>query len=525
MKESQSFLCPTLIALGFSGLLAGPVSATASDQPQWGSAWSRNMVSDATNLPDAFDPDDGTNIRWSVALGTESHSSPVVAGGRVIIGTNNGNPRDPKHQGDRGVLMCFDEKDGTLLWQLVAPKREEDKYFDWPKSGVSSPATVEGDRVYVVSNRGEVMCLDLNGMADGNDGPFKDEGRHMTPVGEPTMEPGPLDADIIWLFNLTTGAGIWSHDAAHSSILIHGNHLYLNTGTGVDNTHKRIRTPDAPSLVVVDKRTGAYLARENEGQAPVIFHCTWAAPSLGHVDGNPRVFFAGGDGIVYAYRPINAKSDAGELRFLEKLWSFDFDPAAPKKNVHRYNGNRKVSPSNIYGMPVFDAGRIYVAGGGDLFWGKKQASLKCIDSRGSGDVTKTHQLWTYPLENHTVCTPAVHQGLVYAADTGKMIHCVDAETGRAVWTQEAGGQFWASPMVADGKLFIGSRRGDFWILAAGRGKRVLSQINLDSPISATATAANNTLYVATMNRLHAVGHGIDQEIHGTTKSAVPREKQ
>ena len=60
------------------------------------------------------------------------------------------------------------------------------------------------------------------------------------------LEPGPLDADIVWLFDLTKEVGIWSHDAAHSSILIHGNHLYLNTGTGVDNTHKRIRTPEAP---------------------------------------------------------------------------------------------------------------------------------------------------------------------------------------------------------------------------------------------------------------------------------------
>lgn len=64
----------------------------------------------------------------------------------------------------------------------------------------------------------------------------------MTPAPEPALEPGPMDADILWLFDLTSGAGIWSHDAAHSSILIRGDHLYLNTGTGVDNTHRRIRT-------------------------------------------------------------------------------------------------------------------------------------------------------------------------------------------------------------------------------------------------------------------------------------------
>ena len=219
------------------------------------------MISAEQGLPDSFDPATGKNIKWFARLGTEAHSTPVVAGGRVYIGTNNGEPRDPKHQGDRGVFMCFDEKTGDLLWQLVVPKREEDIYFDWPKSGICSPATVEGERVYLVSNRGEVMCLDAQGMANGNDGPFLDEAAHMTPRstnivnqasspdGEHTsrlLSPGPLDADIIWLFNLTTGAGIWSHDAAHSSIPIRGDYLYFNTATRVDNTHKRIRAPDAP---------------------------------------------------------------------------------------------------------------------------------------------------------------------------------------------------------------------------------------------------------------------------------------
>src|SRR4029434_2389106 len=110
-------------------------------------------------------------------------------------------------------------------------------------------------------------------MANGNDGPFQDEAAHQTVAGQPTVEAGPLDADIIWKFDLTAGAGIWSHDGAHSSILIRGDHLYLNTGTGVDNSHVKIRTPDAPSLVVLDKKTGRLLARDAEKIAPNIFHC------------------------------------------------------------------------------------------------------------------------------------------------------------------------------------------------------------------------------------------------------------
>src|SRR4051812_37261866 len=97
-------------------------AARAKDQAQWGQAWSRNMVSAEKGLPDKFDPKSGLNIKRTAELGNETHSTPVVAGGRVYIGTNNGKPRDPKHQGDRGVMMCFSEKTGELLWQLVVPK-------------------------------------------------------------------------------------------------------------------------------------------------------------------------------------------------------------------------------------------------------------------------------------------------------------------------------------------------------------------------------------------------------------------
>ncbi|MSU65716.1 MAG: pyrrolo-quinoline quinone [Opitutus sp.] len=494
--------------------LLSPTALPGADQPQWGQRWSRNLVSEERGLPDSFNPKTSRNIRWVAKLGTETHSTPIVSGGRVYIGTNNGDPRDPKHQGDRGVLMCFDEQDGQLLWQLVVPKREEDPYHDWPKSGISSPVTVEGDRVYLVNNRGEVMCLDAHGLANGNDGPFREEGAHLTPRGADapaqSLEPGPLDADILWVFDLTKEAGIWSHDSAHSSILIHGNQLYLNTGTGVDNTHRKIRTPDAPSLVVLDKRTGRLIARDEEHIAPNIFHCTWSSPSLADVNGRPLLFFAGGNGVVYAFEPAAqppvepAALAANHVAQLKKIWQFDFDPAGPKAEVHRFTTNRIEGPSNIYGMPMFHDGRLYVAGGGDLFWGKNEAWLKCIDPAKSGDITAPGLIWSYALEKHVFGTPVLHAGLIYLADCGRKFHCVEAATGRPVWTHEVNGEVWASPLVADGKIYLGTRSGAFYVFATGREKRLLSESQLGRPISATVTAANGTLYVATMTHLYAV---------------------
>jgi outer membrane protein assembly factor BamB len=488
----------------FIAALLFAFSVCAHDQPQWGQAWSRNMVSSETNLPADFDPKTGRNIAWRAKLGTESHSTAVIAEGHVYIGTNNGEPRDPHHKGDRGVMMCFDEKDGSFQWQLVVPKRSEDPYLDWPNTGLASEATVENGRVYVVSNRGEVLCLDAKGLANGNDGPFKDEARHLTPKELPPEDLGKTDADIIWLFNMVTQAGIWTHDGAHSSILIRGDFLYLNTGTGVDNTHRKIRTPGAPSLIVLDKKTGRLVARDREQIAPNIFHATWSSPSMGQVNGRDLIFFAGGNGIVYAFEPLEAAPPEGEVATLKKIWQFDPDPTGPKVEVHRFTTNRREGPSNIYGMPVFVGGQLYVAGGGDLWWGKNEAWLKCIDTDGTGDITKKAEIWTHPLERHTMSTPAVYKDMVFIADTARNIQCVDRKTGKTLWTHGTEGEIWASPYVADGKVYLGTRHGDFYVFAAKREKQLLSSIELGSPVSATAVAANGRIYVSTMTDLFAI---------------------
>lgn len=496
-------ILPAIITSCVWLLLLTTNQSPAADQPQWGSAWTRNLASSEKNLPDHFDPATKENIRWVADLGTEGHSTPIVSGGRVYIGTNNGTPKDPKHTGDRGVFMCLDEKDGHLLWQLVVPKLDEDKYYDWPNTGMSSPATVEGDRVYTMTNRGEVVCLDANGMTNGNDGPFQDEGAHMTPHDQPAMTPGPLDADIIWICDLRSVAGIWPHDGAHSSILIHGDYLYLNSGTGVDNTHRVIRTPDAPSLVVIDKHTGRMVARDDEHIAPDIFHSTWSSPGLAEVNGRTLIFFCGGNGVVYAFEPLR-EHPKSEVVKLKSVWHFDFDPAAPKKDIHSYLSNRQTGPSNIYGMPVFHNGKLFIAGGGDVFWGKTEAWLKCIDPSGSGDIISHAVLWTYPLNKHTMSTAAIDDGLIFVTDTQNTLHCVEAASGKGLWSHVCNGAFWASPLVADGKVYVGTRKGNFCILSATREKKVLCNVELGSPISATATAANGAVYVATMKQLFTI---------------------
>ena len=90
----------------------------------------------------------------------------MVSGGQVFLGTNNEGLRDPKQGGDRGVVMSFDEKTGEFLWQITHEKLSAGRVNDWPFQGVASSPLIEGDRLYYVSNRAELVCADTKGFRD-----------------------------------------------------------------------------------------------------------------------------------------------------------------------------------------------------------------------------------------------------------------------------------------------------------------------------------------------------------------------
>jgi len=101
-------------------------------------------------------------------------------------------------------------------------------------------------------------------------------------------------------------------------------------------------------------------------------------------------------------------------------------------------------------------------------------------------------------------TVAVAGGLLYTADIAGVVHCLDARTGQALWTQDTKQEIWSSPFVADGKVYVGTQRKCLWVFRAGRQKKLLAQVRLPRAISCTPIAANGVLYIATTRRLYAV---------------------
>ena len=159
----------------FAVLFAFAVSTLSAEKEiaLWGGTLSRNMVSDEENIPASWDLESGENIKWTAELGSQSYAGPLIIGGKVFVGTNNKALRNPKLTGDRGNIMAFNESDGKFLWQSTHTKLTSGRVNDWPLQGICSTPYIEGDRLYYISNRCEVVCIDTEAFLDGeNDGPF-----------------------------------------------------------------------------------------------------------------------------------------------------------------------------------------------------------------------------------------------------------------------------------------------------------------------------------------------------------------
>jgi outer membrane protein assembly factor BamB len=524
-----------------ASMLSVPQSGPA-DWPQWGGRDERNFVSGTTGLPATFRPPGvkiergkktplpGENVRWSAPLGNQTYVTPAVAGGRVFMGTNDKRLDDPRFEKTGGgLLVCLDARDGRLLWQLLMPRlrTKNPKFnFDDLGLGICASPTVEGNRVYIVSSRGEVLCLDVQGQADGNDGPFTDEGAYMADTRTLPDKPGrfdpkeapappapvglkPTDGDILWRYDFLGELDVWPQDAVDGSILIHGDHLFVCTSNGVDRSHSNVPSTNAPNLIVLDKKTGKLLAAcEPLGKA--IFHGDWSSPALARVGARTLVVWGGGDGVCYAFDAAFDPGPEGKPGKLRRVWWFDANPPhnrfrAGKRLPYNKNGE---GPSEIIATPVVVKDRVYVAVGQDSRHGPGPGCFSCIDATKEGDVTESGKLWQCFDVERSFSSAAVYDGLVFIADYRGILRCLDADTGKEYWAHDLGGRVFASPLVADGRVFIGDEAGRVIVVAAGKEKKVLAEVKFDSAVYSSPVAAGGILYLASQRMLFAFGPAV-----------------
>jgi outer membrane protein assembly factor BamB len=519
----------------------------------YGGTPGRNMA----NLTDANVPvpgPDGKDARWTADLGSKSYGGPVVAGGLVFVGTNNQRPRNDRDTArdkngqvepvDRGVLMCFDARTGAFLWQAVHDKLEGGRANDWPEEGIGSSPAVEGGRVYYVSNRAEVVCADAKGFADGNQGFQGEKYREDT------------DADVLWSFDLVGELKVFPHNLACCSPLVVGDLVFVVTANGVDDTHEKLPSPDAPSFVALDKRTGKLVWKDNSPGKNVM-HGQWGIPSYA-ADPVPQVIFPGGDGWLRAFDP-----PTGRL-----LWKFDCN----RKDAVYELGGTGTRNDFVNNAPVVHGRRVYVGTGQDPEHSTGVAHFWCLDldravrfgaKNKNADVSPVNDnfdpkaavnassalAWVYGGDENrkwawrdfkfgrTMSTACVVDGVLYAPELAGQVHCLSAATGEHYWAYDTKASIWNAAYYADGKVFVGTDAGELFVfrhdrkplafdgLAAAQGaanqrearalwrgvqkqvadKYLLAKVELDAPIRSAPAVAGGVLYVATEKTLYAFG--------------------
>jgi len=288
-------------------LTVGAGAAGAKDWPEWCGQTSRNMAAKSElSLPDSadcgvennageVDLQSTKNVKWVARLGHRTTGSPVVSQGRVFIGTTWKNGKD-------ACFLCLDEETGSLLGTFICPKPPRDKLENW---AISSTPTVEDDRLYFVSPYQEAMCIDLKTLL-GNRSPRQREKKPTSATEDKTIVEQRSLKSIVWRYDMWERLKAYYHHTASASVLLHGDYVYVCTGNGRSWVPGRIPyNPVSPSLVVFHKITGQLVARDDEQIGEQLYRGQYSSPSLGVVNGKAQILFATGNGICYAFEPVD----------------------------------------------------------------------------------------------------------------------------------------------------------------------------------------------------------------------------
>jgi outer membrane protein assembly factor BamB len=613
----------------------------AGDWNQWGGTSYRNNTPIAKDVPTDWSPGsfdrktgewkkDGENIKWVAAVGSQTYGNPVIASGKVLVGTNNnrGYVQRYPHDVDLGVLACFNEKDGKFLWQHSSEKLPTGRVHDWPQQGICAASYVEGDRAWITTSRGEIICVDVEGFHDGEDDgeqnlpakmfemmknedaamdkvapaiealgtgklpadvreqfansgmelpenqavEAKEAGKKWTIkakvgdadrelfivaqgpklIGYKVLSPADTDeSDVIWTFDMMKELGSSQHNMCSTSVTAYGDILFCNTGNGVDESHINIPAPTAPSFFALDKNTKEVLWTDNSPGENII-HGQWSSPAVAKLGGVDQVIYGGGDGWLYSFKADKGKDGKPEL-----LWKFDLNP----KDAKWVLGGRGTRNEPI-GTPVIYDGLVYIAVGQDPEHGEGIGHLYCIDPSKRGDVSEVLAVkrsnpkeivpprrlvgvvaeegevaipnpnnacvWHFSEQgkkfeeqmHRTIGTVAIKDDLLFIADFSGLFHCFDAKTGEVNWVHDMLAASWGSPLIADGKVYMGDEDGDIVIFNLSKKKhQPIAEINMGNSVYSTPVFANGVLYIANKTHVFAIQNADAAEVASTNASA------
>lgn len=458
--------------------------------------WSRfrgpngSGVVDGIRLPDAIGP--ATNLVWKTSL-PEGHSSPVVAGDRIYVTAVEGARRSDAGRAkvrDEGRLftISIDANSGEILWKREAPRPRVERY-EPANSGASPSPVVDGDNVYV--SFGDFGLISYTA---------KGEERWRLPLGP---------------YNNVNGHG--------SSPIVVGNLLYLLCDQDTDSY-----------LLAVEKDTGQIVWKT---MRPEVTR-SYSTPAVYEPDNGPTELIVPGSYYLTSYA-----ADTGE-----KLWWVSGLSWQPKSTPVIHNGlviANSVEPAGAGATGSVVSFEALVAEADQDSDGQvSEAELKIVRPRlrfetndldadgqidhrdwefyvarrtarnriiavrlgGRGDLTETDRLvWSLERFLPNVPSPLIYDGVLYLVKDGGILSSLNPDTGE-IFKQgrlsHALDTYYASPVAADGKVYLISLSGQATVLKAGAQWEILSTANFEDEAYATPAMQDGRIYLRTKGALY-----------------------
>jgi outer membrane protein assembly factor BamB len=438
-----------LAAAALSALSAGASSSTPppkeTNWPQWRGPAGLG-VSAESGLPEEWAA--GRNVKWKTPVPGKGHSSPIVWGKRVFLTTAvEGAPvpgakaathqiegKDWKHPDSVGAdrkhafkVMAFDRDSGRVVWERTA--WEGTPYDDRHRKSsyaASTPAT-DGKMVYAFFGAEGLYAYDFDGK-------------------------------LAWKADLgklgTLGMGTGTSPVLHNNLVI----IQADEESG-----------DKSFIAALDKKTGKEVwrvARKVEA--------SWSTPVLVKTPKRTELVTSGNQNII-AYDPATGK----------ELW------------------RSKGLESNAIPTPVFTDEMVFVSSG------YPTKITYAIKLGAAGDLTNTPNVaWKYEKGTAYVPSTLLYGGHLYLMTDKGILTCLDAKTGKVVYEGKrvpVPASFTASPVAVDGKILLTSEDGDTFVIKAGPEHAVLRTNPLGEPVYASPAIADGKVFIRGEQNLYAIG--------------------
>jgi len=432
-----------------------------------------------TDLPIQFNTE--KNLIWRIAA-PRGHSSPVLTQNRIFLSG---------FKEKQLIVVCLDRANGDVLWQRDVPrKRSQPMHKD--NSPASPTPVTDGSNIYAFFSEFGLISF----------GP-KGQERWRLPLGP---------------FNNPLGLGA-------SPILAEGKVLML------------CDQENGSFLVAVDQEKGSVAWRVERPE----FTRGYATPVLYQSQENKLQVLVSGSNQLTAYSVENGR----EIWWVRGLaWQMKTTPVMNKDvlYVHGMSGgggegqqeqvdafldvlvewdgdeDQRLSPEEITKMQVrwpftrldLDQSGFVEARDWRIYRARRSAQNGVLGIRlgGQGDMTDTNLLWRYRKSLPNVPSPLLYEGILYLLKEGGILTALDASTGnvyKQARLKKALGNYYASPVAGDGKIFTLSHQGKLSVIQPGSDWKVLAVNDLGKECSATPAIAEGRLYIRTRDHLYCFG--------------------